>query len=158
VAVVPELSAFAAAEDPTHVVGGLARTDAGGRFAVSLGVGGGGELRVGGGTYPTRRVPLPRAPLPVVELGDIELGRALSFSIALDQDPGCDLRATGPIGRAGLRIVTAARTAPGVFALTLPEEGLWEFGLLCGRDERDLTPGVVRITSQTPASLIFAVR
>jgi hypothetical protein len=154
---VPDPAAFAAAEDPIDVKGGDARTGADGRFAVALAAGGGGELRVGGGTHAIRRVPLPRAPLPIVDLGDIELGRAIVLSIVLDQDPGCDVRAAGPLGRAGLRIVTAIRAAPGVFGITLPEEGSWEFTLLCGRDERALMPPVVRVTEQS-SSLVFAVR
>jgi hypothetical protein len=145
---VPDPAAYMTAEDPIDLKGGDARTGPDGRFVVTLAPGGGGELRVGGGNHPVRRVPLPRAPLPLVELGDIELGRAVVLSIALDQDPGCDLRATGPIGRAGLRIVTATRTAPGVFSIALPEEGSWEFGLLCGADERGLAPAVVRVSDQ----------
>lgn len=155
---VPDPAAFAAAEDPIDLKGGDARTGADGRFAVTLATGGGGELRVGGGTYAIKRVPLPRAPLPLVELGDIELGRSFTLSIALDQDPGCDVRATGPIGRAGLRIVTATRTGPGLFTLALPEEGSWEFGLLCGRTERALSPSVVSVTDQTPPWSAFVVR
>jgi hypothetical protein len=154
---VPDPSAYMTAEDPTELKGGDARTGLDGRFAVSLATGGGGELRVGGGTHAIRRVPLPRAPLPLIELGDIELGRSLVLSVALDRDPGCDLRATGPIGRAGLRIVTATRTGPGLFTLTLPEEGSWEFGLLCGGDERALAPPVVRVSDHT-RSVTFAVR
>ena len=155
---VPDPWAFAAAEDPIDQTGGAARTGSDGRFAITVAPGGGGELRVGGGAYPVRRVPLPRAPLPLLDLGDIELGRALTFSIVLDQDPGCDVRAAGPVGRAGLRIVTARRTAPGVFAIELPEEGSWEFGLLCGKDGRDLAPGVVSVSRQTPSALTFVVR
>jgi hypothetical protein len=158
VTVVPDAAAFAAAEDPIELKGGDTRTGADGRFAIALAGGGGGELRVGGGSYAVRRVPLPRAPLPLVELGDIELGRGLTLSIVLDQDPGCDVRAVGPVGRTGLRIVTATRTAPGVFSLTLPEEGSWEFGLLCGREERALAPAVVQVSDRMPPSLTFVVR
>jgi hypothetical protein len=155
---VPDPAAFAAAEDPIDLKGGDARTGPDGRFALALAAGGGGELRVGGGTYAIRRVPLPRASLPIVELGDIELGRTIVLSITLDQDPGCDVRAAGPLGRAGLRIVTAVRTAPGVFSVTLPEEGNWEFGLQCGRDERALAPSIVRVSDQSPAGFTFVVR
>jgi len=157
VTVVPDPYAAALAEDLVDLKGGDARTGLDGRFAVTLAVGGGGEVRVGGGTHPVRRVPLPAARVPIVELGDIELGHGVSVSIALDEDPGCDVRAAGPIGRAGLRIVTATRTGPGLFSMTLPEEGTWEFGLLCGRDERALLPSVVRVTGQS-SSLAFAVR
>jgi len=158
VTVVPDPSAFAAAVDPIDLKGGGARTGADGRFAIALAAGGGGELRVGGGTYPVRRVPLPRAPLPLVELGDIELGRPRTLSIVLDRDPGCEVRAAGPIGRTGLRLVAATRTAPGVFTITLPEDGSWEFVLVCGRDERTLVPSVVQVSDQMPPSLTFVVR
>jgi len=157
VIVVPDPAAFAAADDPIDLKGGEARTGADGRFVVSLAAGGGGELRVGGGTQAVRRIPLPRAPLPLVELGDIDLGRPIVLSIALDRNAGCDLRATGPIGKGGLQIVTATRTAPGMFSMKLPEEGSWEFGLLCGDEEHALAPAVVQVTDRTP-SLTFVVR
>jgi hypothetical protein len=155
---VPDPAAYAAAEDPIDLKGGDTRTGADGRFAVALASGGGGELRVGGGSYAVTRVPLPRAPLPVVDLGDIELARGLTLSVTLDQDPGCDLRAAGPIGRSGLHIVTATRAGPGLFSIVLPEEGSWEVGLLCGRDERSLAPAVIRVTSDGPRQVTLAVR
>ena len=157
VTVVPDPSALALAEDFLDLKGGDARSGVDGRFAVTLAPGGGGEVRVGGGPHPIRRLPLPSVRMPIVELGDIDLGRGITLSIALDQDPGCDLRAAGPIGRAGLRIVTATRTGPGLFSMTLPEEGSWEFGLVCGRDERALAPAVVRVTDHMPP-LTFSVR
>jgi hypothetical protein len=144
---VPDPSAFKTTEDPIDLKGGDARTGADGRFVVALAAGGGGELRVGGGTQAVRRIPLPRAPLPLVELGDIELGAPIAVSVAIDQDLDCDLRATGPIGRSGLQIVAASRAGPGLYRLTLPEEGAWELGAVCGGDERPVTPPVVRITA-----------
>jgi hypothetical protein len=144
---VPDPSAFAASADPIDLKGGDARTDREGQFSIALAPGGGGELRVGGGTRPVRRVPLPRVPLALVELGDIELGAPIVVNVTVDQDPGCDLRATGPIGRSGLQILAASRAGPGLFRLTLPEEGLWELGAVCGGDERPVTPAVVRITA-----------
>jgi len=158
VSVVPDPAAAAGAEDPIELMGGGTRTGPDGRFAVTVAPSGGGELRVGGGTYPTKRVPLPRAPLPIVDAGDIELGRAISVSLVLDQDPGCDVRAAGPIGRTGLQIVTAERSAPGLFSLRLPEEGSWEFSLLCGKDERALAPSLVRVTEPMPSAITFVVR
>jgi hypothetical protein len=156
---VPDPAAYQAAADPIDVKGGDARTGADGRFLVALAPGDGGELRVGGGAYPVVRVPLPRAPVPLVELGDVELGQPLSVSIALDQDPGCELRAAGPVGRSGLQIVAAARTGPGLFTMTLPEEGTWELVLICGRTERALAPSLVRISAREgPRDLRLIVR
>jgi hypothetical protein len=143
----PDPAAYAAAVDPIDVKGGDARSGPDGRFMLALAPGGGGELRVGGGAYAIRRLPLPRAPLPIVELGDIEVGRSIAVSVVLDQDPGCDVRATGPVGRSGLQIVTATRTGPGLFAMTLPEEGSWEFVLMCGRQGRAVTPAIVKVTA-----------
>jgi hypothetical protein len=156
---VPDPAAYVRAADPIDVKGGDAQTTRDGRFWVALAPEGGGELRVGGAGYPTIRVPLPRAALSVVELGDIELGRPITIAVALDQDPGCDLRATGPVGRSGLQIVAAARTGPGLFTLTVPEEGSWEFVLFCGRTERVLTPSVVRVSARDgPRDLRLSVR
>lgn len=142
---VPDQSALSTADDPVDVKGGDGKTDASGRFVVILADTGGGELRIGGGAYPTRRVPLPRAPLPLVDLGDIELGAPLVVRVVLDRDPGCDLIATGPVGRLGLQIVTGDRTGPGLFRVVIPEEGQWQFGLDCGGTIRSLSPTLVAI-------------
>jgi hypothetical protein len=97
--------------------------------------------------------------VPIVELGDIELGLPVTVQVVLDQDPGCQVRATGPIARPGLQIVMAARIGPGMFVIRLPEGGDWEFGLLCGRDERALAPAVVKIgPSDGTPQVRFSVR
>jgi hypothetical protein len=142
----PAPEAFRTAEDPIDVKGGDARTGADGRFAVMLAASGGGELRVGGGAFPIRRLPLPRAPAAVLDLGDIDLGAPLEITIVLDQESPCDVRATGPVGQAGLQIVTSTRTGPGLFRMALPESGLWAFVLQCGRQERSLSPPAVQLT------------
>jgi hypothetical protein len=156
---VPDPAAYLRAADPIDLKGGDAKTTTDGRFWVALAPEGGGELRVGAPGYPTVRVALPRAAVPVVELGDIELGRPIAVTVTLDQDPGCDLRATGPIGRAGLQIVAATRTGPGLFTLTVPEEGSWELVLLCGRTERALVPSIVRVSVRDgPRDVRLSVR
>ena len=63
----------------------------------------------------------------------------------LDQDTPCGVRATGPVGRSGLQIIPAARIGPGLFQIALPEAGAWNFGLLCGREGRPLSPAVLPI-------------
>jgi hypothetical protein len=83
----------------------------------------------------------------------------LELTIVLDQDSPCSVRATGPIGQSGLQIVLAARTAPGLFRIVLPESGLWAFGLLCGRDEYALSPPTIRITpAHAGKEVRFSVR
>ena len=69
----PAPEAYKEIEDFVDLKGGDARTGADGRFAVMAAAGGGGELRVGGGPLPIRRIPLPRVPAPLLDLGDIEL-------------------------------------------------------------------------------------
>jgi hypothetical protein len=113
---------------------------------VSLAPGGGGEVRIGGAGYPIRRFPLPRTPVPVVDLGDIDLGASILVTVVLDRDPGCDIRATGPVGRSGLQVIGGTRGGPGLFTIAFPEEGMWEVHLLCGRDEHALVPSFVSIT------------
>ncbi len=144
----PDPQAYIQAADMTDLKGGDGRTDPDGRFVVSLAPGGGGEVRVGGGSYPIRRFPLPRAPRPVVDLGEIDLGAPIDVTIVLDQDPGCEVRATGPIGRVGLQVIGGSRIAPGLFRVTFPEEGIWEINLACGRDERPLAPGEVSVSQR----------
>ena len=73
----PSPDAFSGADDLVDLKGGDTRTGEDGRFAVMQAAGGGGELRVGGGTLPIRRIPLPRAPVPLLDLGDIDLGSPL---------------------------------------------------------------------------------
>jgi hypothetical protein len=94
-----------------------------------------------------------------VDLGDIELGVPIDVTILLDRDPGCDVRATGPVGRAGLQVIAGSRTAPGLFRITFPEEGLWEVHLACGRDELALAPAMITVTQGSAGSTLrLAVR
>ena len=156
---VPAPEALRNADDFIDLKGGDARTDDEGRFTVMLAASGGGELRVGGGIHPIRRIPLPRAPVPLLDLGDIDLGSPLEISIVLDQESACDLRATGPIGRTGLQIVTATPTGPALFRIVLPEPGLWAFGLLCGREPRPLSPMTMQIDAgQAGKEVRFSIR
>ena len=142
---VPDPAAFAAAGDMTDVKGGNARTGSDGRFTVAIAPSGGGELRIGGGAHPVRRVPLPRSPVPIFDAGDIELGRPISILISIDRDAGCDVRAAGPVGRSGLQIITGTRLPSGLFEVAMPEPGFWEFTLACGRETRPLSPSVVQV-------------
>jgi hypothetical protein len=155
----PAPKAYREAEDLVDLKGGDARTGADGRFSVMAAAGGGGELRVGGGSLPIRRIPLPRVPVPLLDLGDIELGSALDLTVVLDQDSSCGVRATGPIGQSGLQIVLAVRTAPGLYRIILPEPGVWAFGLLCGREGFALSPPTMQITpAHAGKEVRFSVR
>ncbi|HEY3883997.1 MAG TPA: hypothetical protein VGL62_02225 [Vicinamibacterales bacterium] len=143
---VPDPAAYSNSDDPVTIKGGDGQTGADGRFTVSLAPSGGGELRVGGGAYSTRRVPLPSTPMPVVDLGDIELGAPLVISVVLDQDSACGVLATGPVGRLGLQIVRGVRTGPGLYRVTIAEEGEWEFGLDCAGTITPLSPSTMTVT------------
>lgn len=155
----PGAEAFRNNGDLIDLKGGDMRTGADGRFAVMLASGGGGELRLGGGAFPIKRIPLPPVPAQLLELGDIDLGSPLEITIVLDQDTSCGVRATGPIGQSGLQIATAVRTAAGLFHLIVPEPGLWAFELLCGRDERALSPAMVHISPALAGKEVrFSVR
>lgn len=142
----PDPQTYARVTDLTDIKGGDGRTGPDGRFIVSLAPRGGGELRIGGGSYPIRRFPLPPKPVAVIDLGDIDLGASIQVTVVLDRDSGCDIRATGPIGRSGLQVIVGVRAGPGLFTIAFPEEGTWDVQLLCGRDEYALVPGLVSIT------------
>jgi hypothetical protein len=155
----PAPEAFQNADDLMDVKGGDTRTGGDGRFDVMVASGGGGELRVGGGTFAVKRIPLPRVPARLLDLGDIELGAPLEITIVLDQDTACEIRGTGPVGQSGLQIVTGTRTAPGLYRMVVPEPGLWVFGLLCGRDEHALSPSMVQISAaQAGKEVHFSIR
>ena len=141
---VPDQDAIRNAADLVDLKGGDARTGRDGRFLVSLAAAG-GELRIGGGRYPVRRIALTRMGAETVDVGDIELGLAIAITVVLDADTACVLRAAGPVGRTGLQVVLGTRTGPGLFAMSIPEPGFWEFGLMCGDAERGLSPAVREI-------------
>lgn len=156
---VPAPDVYRDAEDLIDLKGGDARTRSDGRFAVMAASNGGGELRLGGGALPVKRIPLPKAPAPLLDLGDIELGLPIDFTIVLDQDTPCGVRATGPVGQTGLQIVLANRIAPGLFRLALPEAGMWAFGIVCGREGYALNPATLRITAAHAGTEVrFALR
>jgi len=142
---VPDEAAARNAADLLDLKGGDARSGRDGRFVVFLAAAG-GELRIGGGRYPVRRIPLPRGVgTTSLDLGDVDLGTPIAISVVLDDDPACVVRAAGPVGRTGLQIVSGNRVAPGLHTLLIPEPGFWEFGLSCGEQERALSPGVIEI-------------
>jgi hypothetical protein len=156
---VPDAAAFSAAEDMTVVKGGDTKTGADGRFSVTVAPSGGGELRIGGGIHPVKRIPLPRAPVPLFDAGDIDLGAPIIVTIVLDSDIGCPVRAAGPVGRTGLQIVSGTRTGSRTFDVAIPEPGLWEFTLACGRDSRSLSPSAVQVgPAQSRKEVRMAVR
>jgi hypothetical protein len=156
---VPELAAFSSAVDITEVKGGDAHTGADGRFSVMLAASGGGELRIGGGTLAVRRVPLARGPVAALDLGDIELGLPIDLVIVFDRDPGCGVRAAGPVGRAGLQVVPVTRSEDGAYRVMLPESGMWEFTLACADAKHALSPAVVQIdAAQSGKEVRFVVR
>ena len=142
---VPDAATFRGAEDMTEVKGGDTRTDANGRFAVMVAASGGGELRIGGGEYAVKRIPLPRPPAASLDLGDIDLGAAIELMVVLDRDPGCQVRAAGPLGVTGLHLVFGVRNGEGAHAIALPEPGLWQFDLLCADGRRPLDPSSMRV-------------
>jgi hypothetical protein len=142
---VPDAAAFSAAADMTELKGGDTITGADGRFTVMLASSGGGELRIGGGSHPVRRIPLPRSAGPIFEAGDVDLGRAIPIVVSIDGDRGCDVRAAGPVGRTGMHVVSGRKTSSGTFDVAIPEPGFWEFTLACGGREVAVHPSMAHI-------------
>ena len=144
---VPDTAAFTAAPDMTDVKGGDGRTGPDGTFMVMLSPRGGGELRIGGGRYPVRRIPLPTVPVAVFDTGNVELGQRIRIAVVLDGVSGCDLRAAGPVGRTGLEVISGLRTSTDAFEVALSEPGFWEFSVTCGGTTRSVSPAVIQIGS-----------
>ena len=142
---VPDAATFRGAEDMTDVKGGDTRTDVTGRFSVMVAPSGGGELRIGGGEYAVKRIPLPRPPGTSLDIGDIDLGTAIELMVVLDRDPGCQVRAAGPLGVTGLHLVFGVRKGEATYTMALPEPGLWQFDLVCADGRRPLEPSFMRV-------------
>ncbi len=144
---VPDLAAFAAAEDPAELRGSEGQTDANGRFRVLAAIRGNGELKIGSAPGPVKRVPLPAADAlpPVMQLGDIELDAGPVVTIVFEEAGGCQPILTGPLGRTGLTVVRAVRLGPAMFNATLPESGRWNVVALCGQRERAVVPSMTEI-------------
>lgn len=142
---VPDAATFNGARDMIDAKGGDARTGTDGRFQVAASAAGGGELRIGGGLYAVRRIPLPRPVPPIMDVGDVDLAPAIDIFVVLDRDSGCVVQAIGPIGKIGMQMVPADREPDGRHRLRLPESGAWQFGLVCGNERRALTPQTMTI-------------
>jgi hypothetical protein len=151
VAFVPDLAAFAAAEDPTELHGGETETDADGRFRVFASIAGAGELKIGSAPGPITRVPLSAAEaLPsVTTLGDIELAGGPSLTIVFEEAGECQPMLTGPVGRTGLTVVRTTRNGPAIFSAALPEGGQWNIVALCAGHERAVVPSTIVVASDS---------
>ncbi|HEX5475616.1 MAG TPA: hypothetical protein VFX12_13235 [Vicinamibacterales bacterium] len=158
VTVMPDLGAFERSEDPTRLRGGSVETGPDGTFSVALPVDGGGDLLVGGGDWPVRRVPLPNVLPPLFDAGTIELGGGIDVTAVLDGADGCTLVFTGPLGRAGLQIVRGRQVSPGLFSVRVPEAGSWATALVCGRQEVRVAPAVVTIDTGNATATVTLTR
>jgi hypothetical protein len=150
---VPDAETLTQTRDVTEVKGGDAKTGKDGRFAVALATAGGGELRIGGGAYAVRRVPLPRSATSGIELGDVELEAPIELVVSVDRDPGCTLQMVGPLGRMGLQIVNGVRDPSG-HRIALPEAGMWQAGLVCPAGRRLLLPESIQITRAMAGTVV----
>ena len=155
---VPDAESVTQVRDVTEIKGGDAKTGQDGRFAVALSAAGGGELRIGGGGYAVRRVPLPRSLTSAIDIGDVELEDPLELFVTIDGDPGCTLQMIGPVGKMGLQVVEGVRDPRG-YRVGVPEPGLWQFGLSCAAGRRLLQPDSIQITRAMAGTTVqFTVR
>jgi hypothetical protein len=94
----------------------------------------------------------------MMDIGDIELASAIEINVVLDRDPGCPVQAIGPIGKAGMQMVSAVRDPDGSQRILVPESGVWQFVLVCGNERRSLTPPTVSLDGrQSGKELRFRV-
>jgi hypothetical protein len=94
-----------------------------------------------------------------LDLGDIDLGAAIEVLVVLDRDPGCQVRAAGPLGVTGLHLVFGVRNGEATYAIALPEPGLWQFDLMCADGRRALEPSSMPIDrAHTSKQLRFVLK
>lgn len=147
VVVMPDLGVYAASEDVTELRGGEDTTGEDGRFSVALASRGAAEVRIGDLHTGMRRIPLASAEtLPrIVNLGTVELAPVPPITFVLEASDGCDLLLTGPVGRAGMAVITARRTGPAMFEARVGEPGRWMIVAVCARRERAVAPAFIDV-------------
>ena len=93
-----------------------------------------------------------------VDLGDIRLEAPREIEVVVQLPAGCSLRAAGPMGVAGLRIVSATRVDDARWRFVPPTGGRWLFAAVCGRDELVLEPAIVDIRPGHREPILLKVR
>lgn len=157
--VLPSLETIAAAPNPLLLASAPAASGPDGRFDVIVPDEGRVVLAIHAGER-VQRVDLGDAASmgEVIEIGDIRLEEPQEIEILIDLPEGCRLQAAGPLGVAGLSVVSLAQAGPARWRFARPVRGRWLFAAVCGKEEVALDPAVVDLSQPRHEPLILTVR
>lgn len=159
VRVLPSLEAVAAAPNPLLLASAPAASGADGRFEVIVPDEGRVVLAIHAGER-VQRVDLGDAASmgEIVEIGDVRLEEPQEIEVLIELPEGCRLQAAGPLGVAGLSVVSLTRTGAARWRFAPPARGRWLFAALCGKEEVALDPAVVDLSQPRREPIVLTVR
>ena len=159
VQMLPMSDAVAAARNPILLASEPVRTGVDGRFEAVVPEEGRVVLAISAGRS-SRRLELgdARSLGEIVEIGDIRLEEPREFDVFVDLPEGCRLQAAGPLGVAGLSVLSPTSVAPGRWRFAPPSSGRWVFAGICGTQEIGLDPAVLDIRPGHRDAIVLKVR
>lgn len=159
VQVLPSLDAVAASRNPAALGSAAVRTGPTGRFEVIAPDEGRVTLSAAsdGGAF---RLELgDAAALPqVTDVGDITLDDPIAVELLIELPAGCELRAAGPMGAAGLSAIRAEAAGQGRWILRPPQSGRWLLAGVCGGAEIALEPALIAVPLARAAPVLLKAR
>lgn len=155
----PSIEAVTMARNPATLGSSAVRSGPAGRFEVIAPDEGRVTLSVTAGGAASR-VDLGDASAlpPVVDVGEITLDDPVEVELLVDLPPGCELRAAGPLGVAGLTAIRAEGVSQGRWILRPPHSGRWLLAGVCTGREIALDPALVAVPLARPGPVLLKVR
>ena len=157
--VVPALEALTQAANPVLLASEPAATRIDGRFEVASPDTGRVVLSVSHGAA-SARIDLGDAETlgQRVELGDIRLEAPIDIEFVAALPAGCGLRAAGPMGTTGLRLVELTRIAGQRWRFSAGSRGRWLVMAVCGQREVPVDPAFIDVPAPARAPIVLKVR
>lgn len=155
----PSIDAVSAARNPAALGSAAGRSDQAGRFEVIAPDEGRVVLSVAGDGAAFRAELGEAAALPqVTDVGEINLDDPVEVELLLELPAGCELRAAGPMGTAGLTAIRATRASPSRWILRPPHAGRWLVAGVCAGQEIALEPALITVPLARAGPILLKVR